>query len=343
MERFKKFIKSLYFLFGTIIVLVVVLFSVLLYYNSNPTYFLADKSGDEFWTPNDIVNDPLRNFINPEARYGFLLVSESPSQMGPQAPDESMKYAGNNLKCTNCHLKNGTQAGSGSWVGVTDRFPQFGARGNKIGTIEDRVNGCLERSMNGRKMPVDSKPMKAIVAYMEWLSEDVPKEKEAEYKGFPSIKLPDVAANVTTGKDIYNNQCMVCHGENGQGQRAADFAQGYVYPPLWGEDSYNHGAGMHRVITAAEFIKGNMPFEEATWDNPKLTDEEAYHVAAYINSFDRPLKSLPENDFPDKKLKPVSTPYGPWEDSFSAEQHKYGPFPPIIEFYKKKYDISKTK
>ena len=343
MERFKKFIKSLYFLFGTIIILVVALFSALLYFNSNPTYFLVDKSGDEFWTPNDILNDPLRNFINPEVQYGFLLVSESPSQMGPQAQDASMRYAGNNLKCTNCHLKNGTQAGSGSWVGVTDRFPQFGGRGNKIGTIEDRVNGCLERSMNGKKMPVDSKPMKAIVAYMEWLSEDVPKEKEAEYKGYPSIKLPDVAANVTIGKDVYNNQCMVCHGESGEGQRAADIAQGYLYPPLWGEDSYNHGAGMHRVITAAEFIKANMPFGEATWDNPKLSDKEAYHVAAYINSFDRPLKSSVENDFPDKKLKPVSTPYGPWEDSFSAEQHKYGPFPPIIEFYKKKYNIAKTK
>ncbi len=343
MERFKKIIKSLYFLFGSILILVVVLFSVLLYYNSNPDYFLVDKADHEFWTPKDILNDPLKNFIDPEVHYGFLLVSESPSQMGPQSPDASMRYAGNNLKCTNCHLKNGTQAGSGSWVGVTNRFPQFGARGNKIGTIEDRVNGCLERSMNGKKMPVDSKPMKAIVAYMEWLGEDIPKEKEEEYKGFPSIKLPDVAANVNIGKDVYNSQCMVCHSENGEGQRAADLAQGYLYPPLWGKDSYNHGAGMHRVITAAEFIKGNMPFGEATWDNPKLTDEEAYHVAAYINSFERPLKSLAENDFPDKKLKPVSTPYGPWEDSFSEEQHKYGPFPPIIEFYNRKYSIVKTK
>lgn len=343
MERFKKFIKSLYFLLGAVLILVVVFFSLLLYYNSNPDYLLLDKSDPEFWTPKDIVNDPLRNFIPSDVQYGFLLLSESPSQMGPQSPDASMRYAGNNLKCTNCHLKNGTQAGSGSWVGVTNRFPQFGARGNKIGTIEDRINGCLERSMNGKKMPIDSKPMKAMVAYMEWLGEDIPKEKEAEYKGFPSIILPNVAANINSGKDVYNSQCMVCHGENGEGQRAADLAQGYLYPPLWGEDSYNHGAGMHRVITAAEFIKGNMPFEEATWDNPKLTDEEAYHVAAYINSFDRPLKSMSENDFPDKKLKPVSTPYGPWEDSFTVEQHKYGPFPPIIEFYKKKYKIEKTK
>lgn len=100
---------------------------------------------------------------------------------------------------------------------------------------------------------------------------------------------------------------------------------------------------MHRVITAAEFIKANMPYLQATVDQPVLTDEEAYHVAAYINSFDRPQKANPEIDFPDKKLKPVSTPYGPWVDDFTAEQHKYGPFQPIMAFYEEQYGIKKKK
>lgn len=100
---------------------------------------------------------------------------------------------------------------------------------------------------------------------------------------------------------------------------------------------------MHRVITAAEFIKSNMPFGQATWQRPKLTDEEAFDVAGYINSFDRPFKADTEADYPDKKLKPVSTPYGPWEDHFSPEQHKYGPFPPIIAYYKEKFNLSKSK
>jgi thiosulfate dehydrogenase len=97
------------------------------------------------------------------------------------------------------------------------------------------------------------------------------------------------------------------------------------------------------VITAAAFIKNNMPYLQARWDNPKLSDEEAYHVAGYINSFDRPIKQNTEDDYPDKKLKPISTPYGPWVDSFSPDQHKYGPFPPIISFYKEEYNLSKTK
>jgi thiosulfate dehydrogenase len=100
---------------------------------------------------------------------------------------------------------------------------------------------------------------------------------------------------------------------------------------------------MHRIITASQFIKGNMPYLLATLENPVLTDDEAYHVAAYINSFERPQKTNPEIDFPDKKLKPVSTSYGPWMDRFSPEQHKFGPFQPMMEFYQKQYGIKKSK
>ena len=48
-------------------------------------------------------------------------------------------------------------------------------------------------------------------------------------------------------------------------------------------------------------------------------------------------------DYPDKKLKPISTPYWPWADNFSSEQHKYGPYPPLIEYYKKTFGIKKSK
>ena len=224
-----------------------------------------------------------------------------------------------------------------------ERFPQFGGRGNKIGTIEDRINGCMERSMNGKMLPIDSDKMEAIVAYMDWLGEDLPANRKAEFKGYPKIEIPNVAVNLEKGNQVYKKECVICHGENGGGVLNTADGKSYTYPPLWGADSFNDGAGMHRVITAAEFIKSNMPYLQATWDNPKLTDEEAYHVAGYINSFSRPHKLNSENDYPDKKLKPVSTPYGPWSDDFSPEQHKYGPFPPIMEYYKKEYGITKTK
>ncbi len=289
------------------------------------------------------AKDPLTDLPDDEkVRYGHALISESYRHIGPLASVPGKRYAGNHLSCQNCHLGAGTVRGSASFVGVYDRFPQFRGRENKIGTLAERINGCMERSMNGRAMPENGEEIQAMIAYMKWLSEEVPEEQEAEYQGFVNLDFPRVKADLVKGEQIYITHCQRCHQDDGQGLRS-NALQKYIYPPLWGADSFNHGAGMHRVITAAQFIKANMPYREASWEQPKLTDEEAYHVAAFINSFGRPQKSNPEADFPDKLLKPVSTPYGPWTDPFSAEQHKYGPFQPIMAYYEKEHGIKKTK
>lgn len=321
---------------------IVLLFIGILVYMIRPDFISFKKQEDTAWQPRDVEKEMATGFVSKEVQYGYQLLSETQNYLGPQAEDPQMQISGNNLSCTSCHLQGGNQAGAASWAGVTTRYPSFRGRSNAIGTIEDRINGCLERSMNGKTLNVDSPPMKAMVAYMEWLGEGMPKDKIDYYAGYTSLKIPEVAVDLEYGKQIYVKECMLCHQEDGQGVKNADFSLGYEFPPLWGEDTYNEGAGMHRVLTAAAFIKANMPFEEATRGNPKLSDEEAFHVAGYINSLDRPSKSNLENDFPDKKLKPVSTPYGPWADPFSAEQHKYGPFPSIISFYKEKYNIVKT-
>lgn len=322
---------------------IIILFGGLIFVVESPQLFLKKKIAAAKWQPNNVLEDLEYKILDPEVEYGYRLVAESPKYIGPFAKDVKMRYAGNNLTCVNCHLKNGTQAGSGSWVGILERFPQYSAREGKESTIHDRINGCMERSMNGNKLPEDSREMQAIIAYMEYISEGLPEFRKAEFKGYPPLSLPDFPADPNKGKDLYAKECAVCHKEDGQGQRLSEVEKGYLYPPVWGDDSYNHGAGMYRVITAAEFIKSNMPFEQATWDKPKLTDEEAIHIAAYINSFSRPQKDNVEQDFPDKKQKPVSTAYGPWTDTFSSEQHKYGPFPPIINYYKEQYKISKNK
>ncbi|MGB7843679.1 MAG: c-type cytochrome [Salinimicrobium sp.] len=352
MKKFKFLAGRLFYIFSGMIALIVIVFVGVYLYSVNPSMFESNKQQQEVvttvnevkaeWAPKDVAAALAANEMSEEVKYGYNLVTHSSNNMGPAA-EEDMQYAGNNLSCTNCHLDFGTKPGSGSWVGVVDRFPQFRGRSNAEGTIEDRINGCMQRSMDGKKLPVDSKPMSAIVAYMTWLGEDLPKEKEKEYKGYVKLEIPEVAVDLEKGKSIYTNQCMVCHGKDGQGQKNPQDVGGYLYPPLWGDDSFNNGAGMHRVITAAEFIKGNMPFGEATRDNPKLTDLEAFNVAGYINSFSRPEKANLDKDYPDLKLKPMSTSYGPYADDFSVEQHKYGPYPPIAAFYKKEYDIKKSK
>jgi len=342
MEELQSLARKLYSLFVIMFLLIGAIFVWLYTYEpkktNNPENLIVKET--EEWQPKDALTE-LGNMPS-QVKKGYYLITETSKYMGPAAHNSKDRYSGNNLACANCHLKAGAQAGSGSWVGVVERFPQFRGRENQIGTIQERINGCMERSMNGKKLPLDSDKMKSIVAYMDWLSEGIPEYKKKEFKGYPKITIPAVAVNMEKGKQVFVKECVVCHGTNGQGLKKPDNI-GYTYPPLWGPDSYNDGAGMTRVITAAQFIKSNMPYLQATWDNPKLTDEEAFHVAGYINSFSRPQKANKKKDFPDKKLKPVSTPYGPWEDDFSAEQHKYGPFPPMIAFYKKQYDIIKTK
>jgi len=141
---------------------------------------------------------------------------------------------------------------------------------------------------------------------------------------------PKRRASVENGKEIYEDRCQVCHGRNGEGLKASkNIAEGYLFPPLWGEDSYNNGAGMTRILTASRFIKARMPLGE-----PDLSNDQAYDVAAYVNSHERPIKSNLAADFPELERKPVDSPYLPYADPFPQEQHKLGPFDPIREYYK---------
>tara|TARA_B100001057_G_scaffold45841_1_gene40902 strand:- start:70 stop:1113 length:1044 start_codon:yes stop_codon:yes gene_type:complete len=343
---FKQLVRRLTFLFlslvGTIILIAIILI----------TY--KEEEGEEIMDQIDVLDETILEWDaekliinNPKVtdlvKNGYYLIAESSKFMGLLVKDPSKRYSGNNLSCTNCHLNGGTLSGSASWIDILDRFPQFRGRENKIGTIEERINGCMERSMNGIKLDETSGQMKAIIAYIDWISKKLNDLNSKNFKGYPAIKIPDVAVDLKIGSKIYERECLLCHAKNGEGIRYENFEKGYLYPPLWGDDSYNDGAGMHRVITAAAFIKNNMPYLQATWEKPKLTDEEAFHVAGYINSFQRPEKQNKTADFPDKKLKPVSTPYGPWSDNFSPKQHKYGPFPPIISYYKKEFGLTKTK
>jgi thiosulfate dehydrogenase len=61
------------------------------------------------------------------------------------------------------------------------------------------------------------------------------------------------------------------------------------------------------------------------YDSPQLTDEEAWDVAAFVNSMPRPTKDI-SKDWPRMAGKPFDHPFGPYADKFSESQHKYGPW-----------------
>jgi thiosulfate dehydrogenase len=198
--------------------------------------------------------------------------------------DSLPEYVGNALTCTNCHQDAGTRAHSSPWVGVYTQYPQYRSRNARINLIEDRINDCFERSMNGKRLPIDHPAMLDMISYFSFLSWRVPPNTPVEGQGYP--RLTPLEPDTARGRELYQRTCAVCHGATGEGTVGG--------PPVWGEGSYNIGAGMARLRIAAAFIRANMP-----QDRPgTLTDQQAFDVAAYLNSQPRPDFAGKENDWP---------------------------------------------
>nr|MBI1229106.1 c-type cytochrome [Cytophagales bacterium] len=257
-------------------------------------------------------------------QYGRELISHTSEYLGPQG---KVLRISNGMNCQNCHLQAGTLPLGNNYGAVAATYPKVRARSGSSEDIPKRINDCFERSLNGQGLDTESKEMQAMVAYMEWLGKDVPKGTVLPGVGIYEVPLLDRAADPVRGKTIYDRQCSSCHGTEGQGL-ASPGGTAYTYPPLWGTASYNSGAGLYRLSRFAGYVKANMPLG-ATYERPLLSDEEAWDLAAFVNSQDRPSKSL-AGDWPDISKKPMDHPFGPYSDSFSEEQHKYGPFQPIL-------------
>ena len=282
------------------------------------------------WKAPDISKLPDDKY-GQSVRQGKALMEETYKHIGPEVKDVSKRYAGNNLACVSCHVDSGGRKFGNPWVGTFVSFPQYRGREDAVSTTEERINGCMERSMDGRKLPLESTEMKEMMSYLHFLSTDIPVGAKLDGSGTLKLKALTRAADPVAGKQVYATTCVACHGENGQGVRRGNpgDANGYQFPPLWGPDSYNNGAGMARVTLAAGFIKGNMP-SGVTHVNAVLTDEQAFDVAAYVNSQPRPVKANLKADFPARNNKPVDAAFGPYTPGFSAEQHKFGPWQPIL-------------
>jgi len=262
--------------------------------------------------------------------YGRELIANTAHYLGPKGV---VAQVTNGMNCQNCHLDAGTLPYGNNFGKVYSTYPKFRARNNGIQTIYDRINDCLERSLNGKKMNSSTHEMQAIYAYIKWLGDGIPKGVEKGGTSLMKLLYLDRAASPDNGRLIYTANCQSCHGANGNGQANND-ASGYIYPPLWGEHSYNDGAGLYRISSFAGFVKNNMPLG-ADYHHTTLSDEAAWDVAAFVNSQPRPHKDQ-SADWHDLAQKPVDFPFGPYADHFSEQQHKFGPFKPIK-------DVQKTK
>ena len=190
-------------------------------------------------------------------------------------------YVGNGLNCANCHLDNGRRADSAPLWAAYGLYPAYRQKTGQVDTLGSRIQGCFRFSMNGKPPALDSKEMTALVTYHYWLAKGAPTGVKLPGQGYLALAQPAQNPDIARGAEIYKNNCALCHGANGEGTQANG---AYAFPPLWGKDSFNWGAGMHRVDTAAGFIKANMPYGRGGM----LTEQQAWDVALFMNSHERP-------------------------------------------------------
>ena len=320
----------------TIVLLLVISNQIIEFVNSPKKEIPALMS--EGWTAPSLFTD---RSVQGEERalviYGEDLIANTSKYLGPNG---SVAHITNGMNCQNCHLNAGRKTWGNNYGAVAANYPKFRERSGSIETVYKRVSDCMERSLNGSALDSNSREMKAMIAYIKWVGYTVPKDSTPKGAGIKAPEYLDRAASPEKGLIVYTAKCQSCHGANGEGLMAAD-AKSYTYPPLWGEHSYNIGAGLFRLSRFAGYVRDNMPFNLASHKNPALTDEESWDVAAFVNSRPRPSKDL-SKDWPNISKKPIDHPFGPYTDGFNEQQHKFGPFQPIIDARKKQQE-SKSK
>lgn len=307
-------------------------------------YFLSCKTQEKTGKQNELTAvhyDSLfyldtskipHNKYGEMVRYGRELMYRTAYYIGPDGINA--QYLGNKMNCTNCHQDGGTKPYSFNLQKSFLNYPEYRAREGKVLTLAERINNCITHPHLGKPLPFDSKEMVAFISYLKWINDSSKLERNTPGIKNLEIPLPDRAASPERGAKVYALNCERCHGKNGEGIMQAN-GETYIYPPLWGLQSYQPGSSMHRIIMMARWLVANMPYALATHDKPVLSPEDAFDVAAFINDdsiHQRPV--VTEYEYPNAEEKSIDYDRGPFADSFPASQHKYGPYQPIIDYWK---------
>jgi len=191
----------------------------------------------------------------------------------------------NDMNCSSCHMGEGRMNWAAPvWPAITT-LPDYRGKNDHVNSLEERIAGCFSFSMNGKPPEYGSDDMIALVTYHQWMATgaQVYGKDNIGGRGYGREELsePEEKPSYERGEKLYAENCAICHGSDGQGQKVDGQVQ---FPPLWGDNSFNWGAGLSRLDNAAGFIKHNMPLGQPGL----LSDQEAWDIAQFMNSNERP-------------------------------------------------------
>lgn len=225
-------------------------------------------------TMEDLEASDLHPELKKVIRYGHDLFTNTQQLRG--------EYVFNDMNCSSCHLGEGRVPFSAPVWAAAITLPDFRGKNQHVNNLEERIAGCFAYSMNGTPPEYGSDEMLALSAYHQWLATGAPMypDKPIYGRGFPVPEQPETPS-YARGEAAYQENCAICHQEDGSGH----YENGeYVFPAPWGDGSNNWGAGIARVETMAGFIYQNMPLGQPR----SLTGQQAWDIAYYINSQERP-------------------------------------------------------
>jgi thiosulfate dehydrogenase len=227
-------------------------------------------------------------------------------RLGEQIFRETATYApeftGNQLTCGNCHLEAGRLSGAAPMWGAYVAYPEYRSKNGHVNSFEERLQECFLYSMNGKKPKLGDPVLVALESYAYFLAKGLPTGERVPGSGLPSLAMPIQPADYGRGALVFAQKCASCHGPQGLGQSVDGKV---VFPALWGPQSFNWGAGMASIKTAAEFIHANMPLGQGG----SLSVQDAWDVATYVDSQIRPQDPRFTGDVQDTRNKFHDTPF----------------------------------
>jgi thiosulfate dehydrogenase len=187
------------------------------------------------------------------------------------------------MNCSSCHLGSGGLNWSGPVWPAATTLPDFRGKNQRVNTLEDRIADCFVYSMNGQPPASGSEDMLALLAWHQWLAKGAAMyDSNIAGRGYAHLgnAMPELTSR-ERGAALYGEQCALCHGGDGNGRQQDGKV---VFPAVWGDNSWNWGAGMSRVPALASFIHNNMPLGKPG----SLAAQDAWDLALFINSQERP-------------------------------------------------------